>query len=103
MTDAPLPTVTVDDVAGLVTDGWTVLDVRTDEEWAEGHLADAQHIPLAQLPERLGEVEDKIICQCAVGGRSAQAAAYLLGQGRDAVNLDGGIQAWLAAGRPVVG
>lgn len=103
MTEAPFPTVTVDDVEGLIADGWSVLDVRTDEEWAEGHLDGAQHIPLQQLPERLGEVDDKIICQCAVGGRSAQATEYLLGQGREAVNLDGGIQAWLTAGRPVVG
>jgi len=39
---------------------------------------------------------------CRVGGRSERAAAALLQRGYDAVNLAGGMQAWLAAGMPVV-
>ena len=39
---------------------------------------------------------------CKVGGRSAQAAAYLQQQGHDVVNLDGGMLEWEAAGRPMV-
>lgn len=36
------------------------------------------------------------------GGRSAQVAQYLIGQGVDAVNVDGGMLGWEAAGRPLV-
>jgi rhodanese-related sulfurtransferase len=39
---------------------------------------------------------------CRVGGRSAQVTAWLSGQGRDAVNLAGGLDAWAGAGRPLV-
>ena len=39
---------------------------------------------------------------CKVGGRSSQAAAYLLQQGHDVVNLDGGMLDWEGAGRPMV-
>jgi rhodanese-related sulfurtransferase len=38
---------------------------------------------------------------CKVGGRSSQAVAYLLQQGHDVVNLDGGMLDWEAAGRPM--
>ena len=56
-----------------------------------------------QVVARLDEVPDRVICVCAVGARSAQVADYLQAQGREAVNLEGGIQAWLAEGRPVAG
>ena len=39
---------------------------------------------------------------CRSGGRSAQVAMYLVQQGVDAVNVDGGMQVWAASGRPVV-
>lgn len=39
---------------------------------------------------------------CRVGGRSAQVTQYLVQQGIDAVNIDGGMQAWDGAGRPMV-
>lgn len=55
-----------------------------------------------ELTERLGEGE-RVYVVCRVGGRSAQVAAYLLQQGLDAVNVDGGMLAWESAGRPLVG
>jgi rhodanese-related sulfurtransferase len=82
--------------------GWTLLDVRTHQEWDDLHLAGSLHIPMDELVARLDEVPDRAICVCAVGARSARVAAYLEAQGREAVNLDGGLQAWLAEGLPVV-
>ncbi|MGH3357718.1 MAG: rhodanese-like domain-containing protein [Nocardioidaceae bacterium] len=81
-----------------------VLDVREDDEWADGHVDGAVHIPLRQLPGRVGELPEgkQVIAMCHVGGRSAQATVFLAQQGVDAVNLDGGIAAWERAGRPVV-
>ena len=56
---------------------------------------------MSELPGRLDELPDaQTLVVCKVGARSAQVAAYLVQQGRDAVNLDGGLLDWEAAGRP---
>jgi rhodanese-related sulfurtransferase len=93
-----VPTVQAREVADRVTDGWMLLDVRTDEEWADGRIAGSVHIPMDQLVQRLDEVDDRVICVCAVGARSARVAQYLNAQGREAVNLDGGLYAWANSG-----
>lgn len=98
-----IPTVSIDGVPDPLPEGLAVLDVREPVEWAHGHIEGSVHVPLNELPERIGEVPDaQVLVVCKVGGRSAHAAAYLLQQGRDAVNLDGGLMDWAAAGRPLV-
>ncbi len=80
------------------------LDVREADEWAAGHAPTALHIPMSQLTERIGELpadQDPLYVICRSGGRSARVVAYLAGQGYPAVNVDGGMQAWARAGRPV--
>ncbi|WGL52664.1 rhodanese-like domain-containing protein [Nocardioides sp. BP30] len=80
-----------------------VLDVREDFEWQAGHIDGALHIPLSELPARVGEVPDgQFLVTCKVGGRSAQAVAWLTANGHEAVNLAGGMLDWAAAGRPMV-
>ena len=96
-----LPTITPAQLDTLPGPEWMLLDVRTDAEWAAGRIEGSVHIPLDQLIARVDEVSDKVVCICAVGGRSAQATAYLNSIGREAVNLDGGIQAWVAENRPL--
>ncbi len=99
MTDKPLPTVSVADV----TPDATVLDVREPDEWEGGHIAGATHIPLGELPGRLSEVPTgSVVVTCRAGGRSAKATEFLLAQGYDVTNLDGGMKAWDAAGRAFV-
>ncbi|MGH3385685.1 MAG: rhodanese-like domain-containing protein [Nocardioidaceae bacterium] len=99
-----LPTVHVDGVPQPVPDSLLVLDVREPHEWQSGHIAGAHHIPLGDLPARLDEVpaEIQVLCVCHVGGRSAQATMYLNQHGREAVNLAGGMDAWVASGRETV-
>lgn len=98
-----IPTAAVDGVPDPLPEGLSVLDVREPVEWAHGHIEGALHIPLMDLPERLDEVSGgQTLVVCKVGSRSAQAAAYLLDQGYDAVNLDGGMHDWAAAGRTMV-
>jgi len=82
----------------------TVLDVREDDEWAAGHIDGAIHIPLTELPGRLHELPDadRLVVICRSGARSARATTYLQQIGIEAVNLDGGMKAWSAAGRPMV-
>lgn len=99
-----IPTVAVDGLPDPLPEGLTVLDVREPVEWAHGHVEGALHIPLGELTGRLDEVpETQTLVVCKVGGRSAQASAWLLAQGRDVVNLDGGMLEWEAAGRAMVG
>ncbi|NOT84482.1 MAG: rhodanese-like domain-containing protein [Methylococcaceae bacterium] len=80
-----------------------IIDVREDDEWQEKHIPGALHIPLAQLNNRLGELEQykhtPIITQCQKGGRSKQAQAVLKAAGfNDVYNLEGGLVAWDKAG-----
>ncbi|MET9498244.1 rhodanese-like domain-containing protein [Streptomyces sp. NPDC006552] len=99
-----VPTVGVDE---LKADDF-LLDVREDDEWQAGHAAEALHIPMSEFVARYGELTEaapqdgRVYVVCRVGGRSAQVTQYLVQQGIDAVNVDGGMQAWEAAGRPVV-
>ncbi|MFG1805469.1 rhodanese-like domain-containing protein [Streptomyces sp. NPDC049040] len=81
-----------------------LLDVRENDEWAAGHADGALHIPMGEVVARLDEVPEgaRVHVVCRVGGRSAQVTQYLIGQGRDAVNVSGGMLDWEAAGRPVV-
>lgn len=84
--------------------GAVLVDVREDEEWAAGHAPGATHLPMSRLsgpPEDLARGQ-LIICMCHVGVRSAAVADWLAGAGWDAVNLTGGMEAWLVANLPVV-
>jgi rhodanese-related sulfurtransferase len=98
-----IPTVAINGVPDPLPDGLSVLDVREPVEWAYGHVAGSVHIPMAEVPARLEEVPDgQVLVVCKVGARSARVAGYLVQQGRDAVNLDGGLLDWEAAGRALV-
>ncbi len=96
-----IPTIDSTDVQDRLDQGWQIVDVRTDDEWADSRIDGSLHIPLDQLIERRDEVPDPAVMVCAHGHRSAQAAAYLNDQGRTAVNLAGGLHAWEDAGRPL--
>jgi len=89
------------EAAARVAEGWMLLDVRTDDEWAGGRIAGSVHIPMDQLMQRMDEVDDRVVCVCAVGARSARVAQFLNAQGREAVNLDGGLDAWASGGFPL--
>lgn len=101
MLDDP-PSIHPTDVAARLADGWTLLDVRTPGEWEDVHIDGSAHIPMDELMSRLDEVDDQVICVCAVGARSARVAQFLNAQGKDAVNLDGGLYAWSDAGLPLI-
>jgi rhodanese-related sulfurtransferase len=95
------------DVPGLPADFGAdaiLLDVREDDEWQRGHAPGAQHIPLADVPARIHEIDsDKsLYVICHAGGRSQRVAQYLQRQGYEPVNVSGGMLAWAGAGRPVV-
>jgi rhodanese-related sulfurtransferase len=76
-----------------------VLDVRTDDEFAKGHIKGAKHLPLNKLGDGIKLLsamrKDDVVCVCASGKRSAVAAVWLKKAGFDSVfNLSGGMMRW---------
>lgn len=103
-----LPTLSVHDLKEKIkkhNGDLTVLDVRTEKEWKEGHIEGALHIHGGKLQERFAEVpRDKAVAVvCGSGYRSSIAASFLLREGyQQVMNVAGGMTAWNATGYPVV-
>jgi rhodanese-related sulfurtransferase len=84
-----------------------VIDVREPAEFAAGHITNAKNVPLAQIEERLPQVVKNkalpVILVCATSPRAVRAQVLARKLGYDqAEALAGGLQAWRAAGLPVV-
>jgi rhodanese-related sulfurtransferase len=81
-----------------------LLDVRNAKEWDAGHAPGAVWVPLAELEGARFKlpINRRIVCVCRTGQRSARATAELVQMGFDAVNMAGGMKAWIAQGLPVV-
>lgn len=79
-----------------------IIDVREDGEYEQVRVPGSTHIPMSDFVTRIAEVpkEETLYIMCAAGGRSAQVTAYLAQEGYDAVNVQGGINAWQSAGLP---
>jgi len=83
-----------------------VIDLRTADEYAKGHILGAKNIPLADLERRRGELEKHkakpVIVHCGHGNSSGAGVALLRKNGFASVhNLAGGFAAWQTAGLPV--
>lgn len=98
-----VPEIDVDALEGLLDSGCVLVDVREDDEFAGGHIPGARHLPLAEVPDRHGEIPatGTVYVVCAMGGRSARAVEFLRANGIDAVNVAGGTQGWIDSGREV--
>ncbi len=97
------PQVPAIDVSSVPADA-VILDVREPIEWSGGHIGGALHIPLGELPSRLGDLPDdgEVLVICRSGQRSARAVQWLNQNGYDAINVAGGMGAWQDAGREMV-
>ncbi len=84
------PIATFSDLAGVIDrDGIVVLDVRRPDEWDDGHLVGAVHIPFWELEDRLvGVPEGEVWVHCASGFRASIAASILDRAGRRVVHVD---------------
>lgn len=108
---ATLPQLSVQELAAVIDGGAvkangagpTVLDIRADSEWAQGHPAGARHLMGGLVPEHLDEVPaDPLAVFCGSGYRSTAVASFLRRAGRDNVfNVTGGLGAWKRAGLPL--
>lgn len=100
-------TVDVNTFAKIIQESTVQLvDVRSMEEYLEGHIAQAQLIDVTkpgfiQVCEQMLRKDRTVAVYCRSGRRSAMAAGQLAKKGYKVVNLDGGILAWKDAGKPV--
>jgi len=73
------------EAVALARDGYRVVDVREQSEWDAGHVVGATLLPLADVPQRIGDVEPdrnaRLLLHCAVGARSGRAAGWLTQMG----------------------
>ncbi len=80
-----------------------LFDVRSDEEWKSGRIAQSEHRFLGRLPQHITEIDSHkpIVTQCQTGGRSAIAASILQANGLEVINMTGGFGAWTAEKLPI--
>lgn len=84
-------------LADLVHQGVSLLDVRTAREFERGAIPGALNVPVDELRERIGELPPgRLAIYCAAGQRGHVAARLLSQRGWDVVNLDGGYRTWIA-------
>jgi NADPH-dependent 2,4-dienoyl-CoA reductase/sulfur reductase-like enzyme/rhodanese-related sulfurtransferase len=89
------PTVQWSEVEQKVSEGYTILDVRSTSEVDQGTLPGAINLPIDEIREHYEEVpKGKILVTCQVGQRGHAATRLLRELGHDAVNLDGGYVTW---------
>jgi rhodanese-related sulfurtransferase len=88
--------VTREEARKLIDEGAQLVDVRADHEWEAGHIGGATHVPLPELPQRLGEIDKdrQVVVYCRGGNRSSMATDALTDAGFDAVKLSEGIVGW---------
>ena len=101
-----VPEICVDELESRREAGAAVFDVRETWEHRRARIPGAISIPLGSVPDsaerfQAAAATGPVCVVCAVGGRSAQAVRYLRDLGIDAVNVAGGTNAWLEAGKPV--
>ncbi len=104
MSDGEVGEAQITDVPATFDQSVVLLDVREDDEWQRGHAEGAQHIPMGDVPARIGEIDmdATLYVVCHAGGRSQRVAQYLARNGYEPINVAGGMLAWTEAGRTVV-
>jgi rhodanese-related sulfurtransferase len=98
-----VPEVSVAQIPAAHQTAGRLVDVREDDEWDAGHVAGAEHIRMHEIPARMTELnaDQQVMVICRTGSRSALVTQFLTAHGLDAVNVVGGMRAWVAAGRPM--
>lgn len=98
-----VPEIDIAEAARRHAAGVPVIDVREPQEYVEGHVPGSPLIPMGDVVERVDEfpLTGEVLLICRTGNRSARAAEWLRRQGVDAINVGGGMVAWIQAGQPV--
>ena len=95
--------ITVQELAAAIERGEPVVDVRTPQEYAGGHVPTSILMPMQTVPARIEELRDQapVNLICEVGARSWQVAQYLDAQGISTRNVSGGTAEWRDLGWPL--
>ena len=106
LADPQAPSIAPAELAARRAEGTApvVIDVRTAEEYAAGHIPGALNIPFDRVVEQIADVDAPhgVALYCMVGPRARKGEAALLGAGYPSVlHIEGGLAAWQAAGLPV--
>ena len=91
-------------LAEKIAAGFKVVDVREVDEYTDGHIPGAIHVPLQTVPDNLESFrsDQDVFVVCQVGGRSGKACQYLIDQGMtNVVNVAGGTSGWILLGNGV--
>ena len=96
--------VTIEELESALQSGARLIDVREPDEYEAGHVPGAVLVPLGTVPEALGRFDSEATTYviCKSGARSYRACEFLVGQGLEAVNVEGGTMAWIISGRGTV-
>lgn len=105
--ESPIAPVNIEQAERHLAEGAQLLDVRTKEEWDEGHLKGAKLATVTEegfIEKATAKLDPKkaVLVYCQSGKRSAVAARKLRAAGFTVHDLGGGIAAWKAAGKPAV-
>ncbi|MFM2070980.1 MAG: hypothetical protein RLZZ623_1243 [Actinomycetota bacterium] len=96
--------VSVDQLQHVLAAGARLVDVRETDEYLDGHVPGAIHIPLGTVPDSVeafrGDGPTYVVCRS--GARSMRACELLVDEGIEVINVAGGTMAWTASGKPVV-
>ncbi|EMI40957.1 MBL fold metallo-hydrolase [Rhodopirellula sp. SWK7] len=94
------------ELAGAIQSGEVkLIDVRSNDEWNEGHIEQAEHRFLGRLPDHLGDLprDQPIVVHCRSGARSAIGVSVLQAAGyKQTINMTGGYLKWNSEGLPHV-
>jgi rhodanese-related sulfurtransferase len=96
--------VTIEELESALQSGARLIDVREPDEYEDGHVPGAVLIPLGTVPDALDQfaTDSTTYVICKSGARSHRACEFLVDQGRDVVNVEGGTMAWIISGRGTV-
>lgn len=97
--------ITVEDLSRLIDSdpALQLIDVRSPGEYAAGHVPRALNIPLEQVEARIDDLGDsKVAILCHSGARAQMACDLLTEHHPEVLTVQGGTQAWIQAGKPIV-
>ncbi|MBB6049813.1 rhodanese-like domain-containing protein [Armatimonas rosea] len=105
-TNPTAPTVTARELSARLSQGerFQLIDVRSPQEYAEGHVPGAMNLPMDQAEARLSDLQhrDPVVLICQSGTRATVTCSILRSHHDSLIVLEGGTKAWREAALPVV-
>tara|TARA_B100001996_G_scaffold270884_1_gene211973 strand:- start:933 stop:1283 length:351 start_codon:yes stop_codon:yes gene_type:complete len=88
------PSIEPEQLENLIQDGFTLIDVREQDEWNAGHHQSAEHIPMGMITESMNRFKEneKYIFVCRSGARSGRVTNFIASKDIESYNLSGGMK-----------